>query len=67
MVSKRVIGAGVDPFELTVPSWVDDGVEVMRVMLGSVLLEGDFELERSFLKNIFGQDNREQSGLRREG
>jgi hypothetical protein len=52
MVSKRVVGAGVDPFELTVPSWVDDGVEVMRVMLGSVLLEEDFEPEQSFLKNI---------------
>jgi len=54
-VSKRAIGAGVDPFELTVPSWVDDDVEVMRVMFGLVLLEEDFELERSFLKNILWQ------------
>jgi hypothetical protein len=58
---------GVDPFELTVPSWVDDDVEAMRVMIDLVLLGEDFELERSFLKNILGQDNREQSGLRREG
>jgi hypothetical protein len=59
MVSKRAIDAGEiassGTLELTVPLLVDDEVEVMRVMLGLVLLEEDFELERSFLKNILWQ------------
>jgi hypothetical protein len=42
----------------------DDGVEGMRVMLGLVLLEVDFDRERSFLKNIL---QREKSRLRGVG